>query len=145
MIFLKTIFSFQECHVFTKFVVFFTLMIAWLWIDCSLQESDMIWQTAASFNINQLEDRVFIGNGGSQVNFAGQYLLYYWLLIFNEEHLLIYFFITVNHYFISLNKKTKPVSEKKYIYRVFNMDWGHFKELMWLCFWYQTFFPLCFS
>ena len=27
-------------------------------------------------------------------------------------------------------------------YRVFDMDLGHFKELLWLCFWCQTFFPI---
>ena len=26
-------------------------------------------------------------------------------------------------------------------YRVFKMDWGHFKELLWLRFWCQAFFP----
>ena len=29
-------------------------------------------------------------------------------------------------------------------YRVFDMDWGHFKELLWLRFWCQAFFPIIF-
>ena len=40
--------------------------------------------------------------------------------------------------------KATKANGGNYNYKVFNMDWGHFKELLWLHFWYQAFPPIIF-
>ena len=35
-------------------------------------------------------------------------------------------------------------THKNNMYRVSNMDWRYFKEVLWLCYWCQAFLPIIF-